>query len=119
MEPTIASHEKRLLELNVQLDTKYREVFQAVADVSKKYPKRKPNKWQFDRAVIASRSRGVLTLNQNKFGPPSPVLKRPIPLQEKRGRQKELPLDILKGNKGKDVSADVHITHGEFTIQKL
>lgn len=120
MEQTFANHEKRLLELNLQLDTKYRQVIQAVTDVSKKYPNKKSNKLhQSDGVVIPSRSRGVLTLNQNKLGPPAPpasLLKRPIPLPDKRaGRRKELHLqklmNVLK-DKRKDVSADVHITHG-------
>lgn len=115
MEPTIVSHEKRLIELNNQLDTKYREIIQAVSVASKKYPNKKTNKHLEGGAVIPSRSRGILTLNQSKFMPPVPLLKHPIPLPEKRIRQKELTLQkiakVMK-DKGKDVSADVHITHG-------
>lgn len=115
MEPTIANHEKRLLDLNVQLDNKYRDIIQAVSDVANKYPNRRKQSHQAEDSVIPSRSRGVLTLNQKKFVPPVPLLKRPIPLPDKRGSKKHYPLhkmaELLKV-KGKNVSADVHITHG-------
>lgn len=125
MAHTIATHEKRLLELNAKLDTKYRNVIQAVTEAAHKYPKKKAHKmqhWLTDGSPVeSSKSRGVLTLNNNSPGPSLPLpppgaAKRPIPLVEKGGcRIKELPLpklaQMLKAT-GKDVSANVHITHG-------